>query len=113
MPSPFPGMDPFIEGRSWAHFHHFLISCLADRVMPRIRPRYAIRVEERVYLEQEVDGRNHFRPDLTILDDGSVPLRRGPSSGGVATVPISITLPMPEEVTEHYLSIRDSASFDI
>jgi hypothetical protein len=24
MPSPFPGMDPFIEGQLWDDFHHAL-----------------------------------------------------------------------------------------
>jgi len=48
MPSPFPGMDPFIESRVWKDFHHRLIDNLSDALVPRVRPRHVVRVEERV-----------------------------------------------------------------
>lgn len=115
MPSPFPGMDPFIEGRLWADFHLRLIAVISDFLVPQIRPRYVVRAEERIYLEHETDDRVHIRPDLTIVDDGSVLLRQsGGMGGGVATaVPQSVTLPMPEEIIERYLTIRDRETLDV
>ena len=50
MPSPFPGMDPFIEGQDWEDFHTRVITALADSLLPGVRPRYVVRVERRVYL---------------------------------------------------------------
>src|SRR5437870_5558976 len=51
IPSPFPGMDPFIEGRMWRDFHHELLSVIRELIAPRLVPRYVTRIEERVYVE--------------------------------------------------------------
>lgn len=32
MPSPFPGMDPYLEGRRWMGFHHQLVSEIARQL---------------------------------------------------------------------------------
>ncbi len=33
MPSPFPGMDPFIEGQAWEEFHTaFIVTAQNERV---------------------------------------------------------------------------------
>src|SRR2546423_432996 len=112
MPSPFPGMDPFIEGQSWSNFHTRIIVAISDILLPSLRPRYVIEVEERVYLEHEDEDRHHIVPDVTILDDGSVPLgSRGDTA--VLTAPLVVTLPIPEEVKEHYLTIRKREMLDV
>ncbi|MFA0775855.1 MAG: hypothetical protein THHGLFOP_001379, partial [Candidatus Fervidibacter sp.] len=51
MPSPFPGMDPFIEGQLWDDFHSRFVPELAAALMPKVRPKYLVTVERRVYLE--------------------------------------------------------------
>ena len=51
MPSPFPGMDPYLEHPAlWPGLHSRLIVGLADDLGPILRPRYYVEVEERVYL---------------------------------------------------------------
>lgn len=51
MPSPFPGMDPYLEHPAlWPGFHSRVIVGLADLLGPRLRPRYDVEVEERVCL---------------------------------------------------------------
>jgi hypothetical protein len=48
MPSPFPGMDPYLEKPAfWASFHSRMIVALADAIAPSILPRYYIEVEAR------------------------------------------------------------------
>lgn len=50
MPTPFPGMDPYLEHPNlWRDVHHRLIAALADDLAPRLRPRYRVKVEVRVY----------------------------------------------------------------
>ena len=50
MPSPFPGMDPYLEHPAlWPDVHHGLIEALRNALAPLLRPRYRIAVEERVY----------------------------------------------------------------
>lgn len=49
MPSPFPGMDPYLEHPGlWPGFHNLLIANLADDLSPHLRPRYYVAVEQRV-----------------------------------------------------------------
>lgn len=45
MPSPFPGMDPYLEGAVWPDVHHRLATEISDRLMPMLRPRYVARIE--------------------------------------------------------------------
>src|SRR5438034_4622827 len=72
MPSPFPGMDPFLEAQGWADFHMEMIAGIRAALMPRLRPRYVARVEERVYLEREPESPTQWiRPDVTIHEAGA------------------------------------------
>jgi hypothetical protein len=52
MPSPFPGMDPFIEGQVWTDFHLTMLSEARAALIPLVRPHYVVRVEERVCSEE-------------------------------------------------------------
>lgn len=68
MPSPFPGMDPYLEHptSAWSNVHHRLITAIADDLAPQLLPRYQILVEERVY---QVDGQGSIlvgAPDVTV-----------------------------------------------
>jgi len=64
MPSPFPGMDPYLEDRhSWRGFHAALIVYIRDAIQPRVRPAYRAVIEERDYVT--ADDRSIY-PDLTI-----------------------------------------------
>lgn len=55
MPSQFPGVDPFIEGQEWEDFHGRFNNRISDALVPRVRPRYIVRIERRVYVEHDVE----------------------------------------------------------
>lgn len=44
MPSPFPGMDPYLEDYLWPDVHHALASTIRQRLTPLIRPHYVARL---------------------------------------------------------------------
>lgn len=68
MPSPFPGMDPFIESQVWQDFHLKSIAVMSEMLTARVRPRYVVLVEERVYVEHRLDGAaDLIVPDVTVL----------------------------------------------
>ena len=48
MPSPFPGMDPYLEGYLWPDVHHRLATQISDQLMPLVWPRYVARIEIQV-----------------------------------------------------------------
>lgn len=119
MPSPFPGMDPFLESQGWSDFHTRLIAEVSNTLVSGIRPRYEVKVERRVYIEtaQEVpDDPRSTVPDLMI----TTPTRSRRPLGGTAVVapgvtiePMVIDMPWSEESREAYLKIRDTLSHRI
>jgi hypothetical protein len=51
MPSPFPGMDPYLEDPGfWVDVHLSLICESQARLNAELRPKYYARIDERVYL---------------------------------------------------------------
>ncbi|MBN1284569.1 MAG: DUF4058 family protein [Anaerolineae bacterium] len=49
MPSPFPGMDPYLEAPElWSGVHQWLISQIGIQLMPKLRPTYIAWLETRV-----------------------------------------------------------------
>lgn len=68
MPSPFPGMDPYLEDPGlWPDVHHRFITIASDFLAGLLRPKYLVRIEERVYISDESDpGRSVIVPDIRI-----------------------------------------------
>src|SRR3954454_20646745 len=44
MPSPFPGMDPYLEGYLWPDVHNALANKIRQQLTPLLRPRYTARL---------------------------------------------------------------------
>ncbi len=112
MPSPFPGMDPYLEHPDhWPGFHNLLIARLAETLGPVLRPRYYVAAEERVYVVESPDG--VWRPDLAVREAGGGRAENGPV---LATRPagdtrvLVATLPMPDRIRETYLEVRATSS---
>ena len=56
MPSPFPGMDPYLENPGlWPDVHHNLISEFQAILAAQLRPKYLVGIEERAYILDESD----------------------------------------------------------
>lgn len=51
MPSPFPGMDPYLEGYLWPDGHSALANKIRQSLTPQLRPKYTARLE--VYLVED------------------------------------------------------------
>ncbi|HLW63715.1 MAG TPA: DUF4058 family protein [Gemmataceae bacterium] len=50
MPSPFPGMDPFLEDEKlWPGFQHHFIGSLMQILLPNLVDRYRARISQRQY----------------------------------------------------------------
>lgn len=117
MASPFPGMDPFIEGRMWRDFHHEFLSVFREMIAPRLVPRYVTRIEERVYVEYTPeDPEQLIIPDITLAEAEK---RAAPVTSSAATAtavvaaPVLLTLPVPERRREAFLTIRERADMAV
>lgn len=118
MGSPFPGMDPYLEHPDlWSEVHHRLITAIADAVSPRVRPRYRVAIEKRTYLLESDDAALLVGiPDVAILssarDGGYEPIVSTVARGASPSVlePVTVAVPVPEEVRESYLEVREVAT---
>jgi hypothetical protein len=112
-------MDPYIEGSVWEDFHTDFMSALRELLIPLVRPRYVVRIEERAYLEHSPgEGREWIRPDVAIAARPTGPLSHESSGGtgtavAVAAAPVVVTLPIPEREREHFLTIRERESMEV
>lgn len=112
MPSPFPGMDPYLERQGrWHPFHTRLVSTLADAIDAILPERYYVSVEERATIMVPEDSIAVGRPDVTVADLGGP--RRGDRGGTATLAPaIEVTVPVPETLGERYLEVRDIEDTD-
>src|SRR5437870_4293644 len=54
MPSPFPGMDPYLEDQAlWPAFHHQLVTSLYQVLLPGLVDRYRARIAQRHYATEQ------------------------------------------------------------
>jgi Protein of unknown function (DUF4058) len=68
MPSPFPGLDPYIEAPDiWSDFHGDLAAEMRAELNRVLQPRYVARLTPRVTYEiVEIAERHNIRPDLGV-----------------------------------------------
>ncbi|MBD2606140.1 DUF4058 family protein [Scytonema hofmannii FACHB-248] len=109
MNSPFPGMNPYLENPVfWSEVHHRLIAIIADEIEPNIPPQYRVAIEQRTYLSDEEDSQKVGIPDVTIFSQQSNQKEHSSKTTQVSTTDgVTVTIPMPENVTESYLEIRE------
>jgi len=55
MPSPFPGMDPYLEGSEWSSVHVALSAEMARQLAPKVRPKYIVRTARRFVTDMPED----------------------------------------------------------
>jgi hypothetical protein len=108
MPSPFPGMDPYLEDPAfWQDFHSRFINACSEVLSDRLPDGYEARIDERLRL---IEHRTEVTrlPDVAITRDRMIeqPFSER-STGSVATLePVSIPLPTQyEEVRDTWIEI--------
>ena len=79
MPSPFPGMNPFLEKPSdWRDFHGNFIVRVQAQLAAQIRPAFIAKTEDHIYLhELSADERAEARRALAGIGDVVVKRRGG------------------------------------
>ena len=107
MPSPFPGMDPFLENPGlWPGVHAKLIATLWEMIGPLLPGRYWVDVEERIYVEIEEGPARPLRADLAVTTErrGLLPTASPASDIAPGFVAVEEELEVP--IRERFLVIR-------
>jgi hypothetical protein len=128
MPSPFPGMDPYLElAARWPGVHTRLIVALGDALLPLLPERYYPFIEERVYraAPHELEDQGGLAiGDVVVAREREVsrgtnghggPEGRGATAaqGAGQVAVMTVELPYTIEVTERYLEVRDQATAEV
>ena len=83
MPSPFPGMNPYLEQPdTWEDFHTSFITHARDSLSPQVGANYLVKIEVRLYLRElaEEERRYFGRADVAV----TVPVAAGAVEAGAA-----------------------------
>jgi hypothetical protein len=112
MSSPFPGMNPYLEA-IWHDFHERFLPAAAAYLVPQIRPRYFVSIDENVYLHDipATERSARGRPDLAVIRGGADQER----SSGVSLLqaPTQVILPEQDVESLSYLKIVDRNTRDV
>jgi len=115
MPSPFPGMDPYLEAPDiWPDFHNALAAEIRGELNHALPGPYYARLEMRpeVGIVEDEDGSRPITPDVVVLRHP----RPAPAGGGVAVLDrprreiaqgIELTL-HGEAIRHNFIEIRDA-----
>ena len=115
MPSPFPGMDPYLEGYLWPDVHSALAHTIRQQLAPQIQPKYVARLEISVIEDQSPAAEiGIMYPDVEVIKvrtSRAAPPETpgglaGAAAGALITAPLTIPLP---QVRLRTVEIRDVA----
>jgi len=99
-------MDPYLEGPEWPDFHHHFVEGVHGSLVPQLRPKYVVRAERRVYIEHDPeDELRYIQPDLAIVA-GDASGRAGGAGTAAVVEPVVLSVPVPVEHREAFLSIQ-------
>jgi hypothetical protein len=120
MPTPFPGMDPYLEEPGlWEEVHTNLIVGIQHFINPLVRPHYRVAVERYTYLSlfPVDDSLPVGKPDVLVLSPIQTESQVMPATTAktvTATAePVVAEIPMPEEIRPRYLEIRDTKTNEV
>jgi hypothetical protein len=116
MPSPFPGIDPYLEYPAfWSSFHTRFIVAIADAIEPQLSSQYYVEVESRTYQNDENEEILIGIPDAIVFADKSNAHPTSVAETAIATQiqPETVVVPVPIELKERYLEVREMGTDDV
>lgn len=110
MPSPFPGMDPYLEGALWTTLHHGLGTEIVRQLAPKLRPRYVALPVERFVMEAVSSlsvSTTSMYPDVAVTE--TTPLvSPGQTEATAVAAPLRLATIMPEAVPHVTIEIYEA-----
>jgi hypothetical protein len=108
MPSPFPGMNPYLEQESaWHDFHESFMPVAREILSAQLLPRYFIKIDEHIYIHEVTEDQRRFlgRGDVTVAPVAREV--REHSATQVLEAPAHVLLPTVDVEGLSFLEIRD------
>ena len=107
MGSPFPGMDPFLEGEMFQEFHDRFANQISEQLLPRLKPKYVALLAKRYSFEHpDLHVTTTIYPDVHVAKQTHVAYA---TTRDVEHPTIELENPLPEPVPYLAVEIRDVA----
>lgn len=110
MPSPFPSMDPYLEGAEWGTFHVELSVEIRRQLSPKVRPKYHVLTMHRFITDVPeavmVAGRDVY-PDAAVVKESPAVWQED------VPAPVQIATVMPSEIPHYIIEIRTAESREL
>ncbi len=98
MPNPFPGMNPYLEAKNlWRDVHWRFIAYAAELLQPLLRPRYHVRIEERLYVEPI---ERPIFPDISVIERPKTRPEQEQTGGVAVATEVEVTCDEPTAILE-------------
>jgi hypothetical protein len=111
MPSPFPGMNPYLEQiEVWHDFHERVCPLVAELLTAQVRPHYIVKIDEHIYIHELPAG------SRTLAGRSDIEVARLHGNGGfraatsVLEAPAHVRLPAIDIERVSFVEVRDRAS---
>ena len=108
MPSPFPGMNPYLEQDDvWHDFHERFLPHLAEVIGSQLAAHYIVKIDEHVYIHEPSAERRTLLGRGDVLVASRQPAPEGGTATALAGAPAQVVLPSVDVEGVSYLEIRD------
>lgn len=107
--SPFPGMDPYLEGEMWSEFHDRLANQISQQLLPLLQPRYVALLSKYFVTDEPALGTTASPGEQSFYPDVHVTQVKETAPAYPAAVPVELTTPMPVKMPILGVEIRDIA----
>jgi hypothetical protein len=109
MPSPFPGMNPFLEQeRAWNDFHESFMPAARDAIAVQVRPHFIAKINEHLFIHEMPEDPRRFvgRSDVSVTRPPFAPSAEGVAAAAVEA-PAKVRLPAVDMERLSFIEIRD------
>ncbi len=114
MPSPFPGMNPYLEQPGvWHDFHQSFTPRIAEALVPQIRPNFITKIECHACVQEVIGDERVFvgQPDVSLMHSGGVAIATAGRS--VAAPAFGHIHPGVDTIHESFIEIRDRETSEV
>lgn len=115
MASPFPGMDPFLEGEMWMEFHDRLANQISEQLLQKLPERYTALLNKHYWLDDSaleiISQARSIYPDVHVVEAS-----RAQEAlveyvvAGIQEEIVELVSPIPQEIPALSVEIRCSGT---
>ena len=109
MPSPFPGMNPYLEqADAWHDFHEALLPQLRELITAQLPAHYIVKIDEHIYIHEPPADQRAFLGRSDVFVATQQPFAQENAAVATATAaPSQVVLPQVDVEGLSFLEIRD------